>query len=255
MSWIEYHDALWHHHKIRRLAMLLNTSYTNALGMVSCLWLWTTMNAKDGNLSGFNDDDISDGAKHEGDPAQFVAALVASGVLDADRKVHRWGRYGTRLVDEARLRVETSRLRNSNVTVISTKTDTLSRSDNTTTNELLQEQEQEQEQENKEQLKLKDKATRKKEAKPVRAALVHFGHRFKAVVGETYPCAWAKDYTLMAQVVKQYGEAKTLDLLDLFFEQAAEDTAWHRDKLSVGVFRSQLYRLIVALAQERDAAR
>jgi len=227
-AWIEYHDGLLHHHKVRKLAKHLGLVYPHALGHLSCLWLWAVTNARSGDLTKFEDDELSEGAKWTGDPGVFVGGLTTAELLDANRHLHDWNDHGTRMLDQSRERMRVLRFKHGNrdVTV-------------TTASEGKRDREKEGEREG------------KKESKGVRAALVHFGLRFKAVVGDAYPVSWQKDYTLMAQVVKQYGDAKALDLIDLFFEKAGEDGSWHRDKLCVGVFRHQLYKLVMVLAEER----
>ena len=191
---------------------------------------WEVEHIRLGDLTRFDNEELAEGGKWASDADAFVNALTTVGLIDADRKLHDWNDHGTRILDQSRERMAVLRFkhRNRDVTV-------------TTATEGKKERERE------------GKKEGKKETKDVRAALLHFGVGYKAVVADTYPCAWQKDYTLMARVVQQYGEVKVLDLIDLFFETSQQAGAWHSDKLTVGVFVTQLSRLVQLLAKEREA--
>ena len=100
--WIEYHLTLREFWKVQRLADLLQIPYAHALGLVSCLWVWAAANQGDGNLARFSDQEIARAARWEGSVNGFRGYLVQSELLDKDGKVHRWDRYGTRVLGESR---------------------------------------------------------------------------------------------------------------------------------------------------------
>lgn len=76
--------------------------------MLVSLWLWAAQNATDGNLSGCSDRGIAEAAEYRRKPETFVAALMETGWLNADRKLHDWDEYATLLMDcEERQREQT----------------------------------------------------------------------------------------------------------------------------------------------------
>lgn len=84
-------------------------------------------------------------------------------------------------------------------------------------------------------------------------AMRHWGHRYLQHVGDKYPAQYQKEIVLLKRALKQYGLPKVLDLIDIFFETA--EGAWHGDKLTVGVFHTQLARMVQTLAQEQKSTR
>ena len=117
MSWIEYHQELWDHRKVRRLATELQISYPQALGHLSCLWCYCAGQAKNGNLRRFSASEIGHATRYEGDADTLVAALKNSELLDRDNQVHDWKLHGLRLLKLSRNRVRRHRKRYSNVPV------------------------------------------------------------------------------------------------------------------------------------------
>lgn len=76
--------------------------------MLVSLWLWAAQNATDGDLSGCSDRGIAEAAEYRRKPETFVAALMETGWLNADRKLHDWDEYATLLMDcEERQREQT----------------------------------------------------------------------------------------------------------------------------------------------------
>lgn len=111
-EYIEYHIALINHHKVARLAKMLDCHYAEALGAVSLLWVWaTTQNREDGYLDRFTPDEIVAGCRYEGakDSTLFVKALQDSKLLDPDMKIHDWEKHGTRILRESRERARKHR--------------------------------------------------------------------------------------------------------------------------------------------------
>ncbi len=109
MAWIMSHQSLARHPKTRKLARLLGISLPDAIGRLHLLWWWALDYADDGDLSGFDDSDIADAMLWEGDPTALTAALVASGFMDEDRKIHDWWDYAGQLVERRRADAERHR--------------------------------------------------------------------------------------------------------------------------------------------------
>ena len=82
MAWIESHQELLAHHKLRKAAATLRISRPQMIGHLHCLWWWVLDYADDGDLSKFDVVDIALGAEWEGDPDKFVEALVECGTRD-----------------------------------------------------------------------------------------------------------------------------------------------------------------------------
>ena len=114
MAWIEYSTQLHDHWKINRLKDLLNTTYTGALGSVSCLWLWCASFAPNGDLKKFTESEISIAAKWDGNSKLFIESLKKSQLLDSDMKIHDWKKHGMRLLISSRKRVEAYRKKGGN---------------------------------------------------------------------------------------------------------------------------------------------
>lgn len=114
IPWIQVYSNLLRHPKTTNLAdeLKLSSSHTGAnaiaAGMLVSLWLWAAQNATDGDLSKCSDRAIAEAAEYKKKPATLVAALVKTGWLDEDRKLHNWEEYATLLNDiEARNRENT----------------------------------------------------------------------------------------------------------------------------------------------------
>jgi hypothetical protein len=103
MPWIESHTTIGRHPKTRRLCRLLGVDLPAAVGHLHLFWHWVLEFAEDGSLAGFTAEDIADAAYWEGNPQQFVEALIAAGFLD-DRggylAVHDWLDYAGRLLHD-----------------------------------------------------------------------------------------------------------------------------------------------------------
>jgi hypothetical protein len=108
--WIESHQELRDHPKLRKCALLLGIPRVQLIGHLQCLWWWALDYAPDGVLDGFGDDDLAIAADWEGDPTQFVQALLdcrlgnGAGFLErtADGHIllHDWWDYAGRLIDK-----------------------------------------------------------------------------------------------------------------------------------------------------------
>jgi hypothetical protein len=74
--WIESHQELRDHPKMKRAARMLAVSHREMVGMLHFLWWWAMDYAEDGNLSGYSAEDIAEAAGWEGEAGRFVTALV-----------------------------------------------------------------------------------------------------------------------------------------------------------------------------------
>lgn len=101
MAWIESHQTLAGHPKTRKLAHLLSLSKPAAIGHLHCFWWWALDYSDDGSLHAHESIDIAIGAEWEGDPDEFVDAMVRVGFIDQDDDgtlcVHDWDDYGGKL--------------------------------------------------------------------------------------------------------------------------------------------------------------
>lgn len=103
--WIESHQSLLTHRKTGRLARSLGIAKITAIGHLHAFWWWCMDNAPTGVLAGIDAEDIADGSAWEGDPAQFIDALVYAGFVDCDSAgaatgVHNWMQYAGRLIEK-----------------------------------------------------------------------------------------------------------------------------------------------------------
>lgn len=76
MAWIESHQEVANHPKTRKLARRLNIPIPQAVGHLHVLWHWALTHAFDGDLSGYDFEDIAVGAMWDGDADEFVKALL-----------------------------------------------------------------------------------------------------------------------------------------------------------------------------------
>lgn len=107
MAWIESHQVLRDHPKVKRLARLLDCSVAATIGHLHCLWWWAMDYAEDGDTARYDALDIADACMWEGDPDQLVEALRGcgpggtSGFLDGT-VLHDWDEYGGKLAAKRR---------------------------------------------------------------------------------------------------------------------------------------------------------
>lgn len=99
--WIETHQSLADHPKLKRLARKLNTNKQEAMGYLIMLWLWAMDYAPEGRLiPPYTPEDIADATEYNGDAQGLVDALVYAGFLDSSNEtiiIHDWYDYVGRL--------------------------------------------------------------------------------------------------------------------------------------------------------------
>lgn len=119
MTYIESHDSLREHPKTRRAARALGVNRAQFIGHLHMLWWWAMEYADDGDLSVFDPADIADGADWDGDPDQFVDALLNAGPGDSTGflaytpehrlVIHDWNDYAGKLIERRRANRERMR--------------------------------------------------------------------------------------------------------------------------------------------------
>ena len=99
MAYIEVHQELIDHPKIKRMSRMLGIHPMQAVGHVLGLWCWALDYALDGDVSRFDAMDLAEAARWDDDPERLVKALVecgpggAAGLLDPDWRLHDWRMY------------------------------------------------------------------------------------------------------------------------------------------------------------------
>lgn len=112
MAWIELHQTLPTNRKTMKLKRALRITTAQAVGHVCMLWLWALDNAVDGDLSELSADEIAEVAGWDEESAdKFLEALLSSGFLDGDMRIHDWGEFSGRLIEQRSIQREQSRIR------------------------------------------------------------------------------------------------------------------------------------------------
>lgn len=116
--WIESHQSLRNHPKVKKAARLAGISEPEMIGRLHYLWWWALDYAPDGDLSKYSDDDIESAVDWHGEPGQFVKALIECGFNDhcgliekvkRGRVVHDWYEYGGKLIEKREMNAERMR--------------------------------------------------------------------------------------------------------------------------------------------------
>ena len=105
MAWIESHQELGQHPKLKKLCRLLDISQPAAVGHLMYLWWWAVDYCDNGDLTRFEPLDIAVAAQWEGDPETFLEALIRCGWVDRqldEMLIHDWDEYIGRLLDRRR---------------------------------------------------------------------------------------------------------------------------------------------------------
>ncbi|KKK69981.1 hypothetical protein LCGC14_2928590 [marine sediment metagenome] len=100
MAWIEVHQGLRTHPKVRKLAKALDCDRNQAIGILTCLWLWAVDHK--GKVDGCASEDISDACLWRGDSDQLVTSLKKTGWIDKNGEIHDWSQYGDKLLRKSR---------------------------------------------------------------------------------------------------------------------------------------------------------
>jgi len=79
---------------------------------------------------------------------------------------------------------------------------------------------------------------------------MYFSELHKKITGLDYPMSYAKDKTIMYDLMAIYDEATLKTLIDEFFESSRNTDEWWADKLRIGVFKSVIPQLIGKLRKK-----
>ena len=102
MAWIESHQELRQHPKLKRLCRSLKCSPQMAVGLLHFLWWWAVDFAPDGSLHGYNAQDIADAIDWTEDANSLLKALTSAGFLDETPDaliIHDWPDHGAKTVN------------------------------------------------------------------------------------------------------------------------------------------------------------
>lgn len=80
-----------------------------------------------------------------------------------------------------------------------------------------------------------------------KVALGEFITRHKEHVGHPYMVNWGKDSAIMKRVVDTYGMLKTNLLINKFFVDAPDNEFILRAGITVGIFKTQIPRLLMSM--------
>ncbi len=111
MAWIELHQNLPAHRKVKKLKRLLKIKTPQAIGHLAMLWLWAVDNTPDGDLSMLDPEDIAEACEWTKGANDFVDALMEAGFIDPDDKLHDWNDYVGMLIDRRENQREQNRKR------------------------------------------------------------------------------------------------------------------------------------------------
>lgn len=115
--WIQVYSNLTSHRKTGRLADALGlaNSFVSpnvvAVGILISLWTWAIQNAIDGDLSGCSSRAIAEACRWNKKPEALVSALMDSGWMDRDGRLHDWDEYTYLIMEQEDNRKEKDRER------------------------------------------------------------------------------------------------------------------------------------------------
>lgn len=117
IPWIQIYSNLPQHRKTSKLAEELKISGAVvdpniiAVGLLVSLWTWATQNAYDGDLSECSPRTIANACQWKKKPETLVQALIKTGWLDEDMRLHDWDEYAALLIDQEENRKQKTRER------------------------------------------------------------------------------------------------------------------------------------------------
>ncbi len=111
MAWIELHQTLPKNKKTIKFKRELGIKTPQAVGHLCMLWLWALDNTTDGDISEFTADDIAEVCEWPKDSEKFFAALINSGLVDEDLRIHDWEEYFGRLMAKREVNREQAKVR------------------------------------------------------------------------------------------------------------------------------------------------
>lgn len=106
--WIESHQSLRNHPKVKKAARLAGINEFEMIGRLHCLWWWAIDYAPDGDVTKYSAEDIEAAVDWSGIPYAFYNALVDCGfnghcgLLEKTGDavlIHDWHKYGGKIID------------------------------------------------------------------------------------------------------------------------------------------------------------
>ncbi len=106
-AWIKLHGNAFAHPKTRRMAKRLGIAPAAVVGHLASLWTWALEYAPQGDLAGFEIEELEIAAGWDGDDGAFIAAATVAGYLDATDAgllhdqaltIHDWNDYAGNLL-------------------------------------------------------------------------------------------------------------------------------------------------------------
>ena len=73
----------------------------------------------------------------------------------------------------------------------------------------------------------------------------YFKDKHLEVLGHPYLVSFGKDNRLMKEIAQAYGPNRTVNMIDKFFEQIKSDPFLKKAGVTIGVFRSQVPKLLL----------
>lgn len=110
--WIQLCQELPRHPKTKKLSRLLKISKAEAVGHLVFLWCWASDFTPEGNLSKYDKYDISEESDWQGDPEEFINALIESHFLDKTEDgfiLHDWEEYTGKFIRERKKEADRKR--------------------------------------------------------------------------------------------------------------------------------------------------
>ena len=80
----------------------------------------------------------------------------------------------------------------------------------------------------------------------------YFRDKHKEVLGYPYLVSWGKDNSIMKSVGQIYGNKKIVDIIDMFFKQIKTDEFLQKTGATIGIFKSQLPKLLMQISNGED---
>lgn len=88
-----------------------------------------------------------------------------------------------------------------------------------------------------------------KSKNPTQRSLGRFMYLYLKHMSVPYIPNYSKDGNIVKAILKVYSEKQLKDIIKAFFEMAKEPECWHKDKLEVGVLKSQITKCVSYLKE------
>ena len=82
--------------------------------------------------------------------------------------------------------------------------------------------------------------------------MAYFMAKHKEVIGQPYLVSHGKDQKIIKEVVNTYGTFKTIKMIMQFFQNLKTDEFLKKSGATIGVFRSQIPKLILQTSDTED---